>query len=189
VPDVAVLDANVLYPIGLCDLLLRLARRGLYQARWSEAILDEALRNLIAARPDAAHLERRFHQMRVHFAEAMVGQREIELLLPAVPAGIDRKDHHVVAAAIAGRANVIVTRDRGGFPEASLARLGLAAQSPDDFLVRQWWLDPELVASILRERAAELRSPPMSVADTLAALERQGIRAFVALARESKLLD
>jgi hypothetical protein len=32
---VALLDASVLYPARLCDLLVRLAITGLYQARWS----------------------------------------------------------------------------------------------------------------------------------------------------------
>lgn len=43
-----VLDANVFFPFSLRDTLLRAAARGLYQAYWSEEILDEAARNLIA---------------------------------------------------------------------------------------------------------------------------------------------
>lgn len=49
---VALLDANVLYPARLRDLLMRLAIAGLYQARWSERILDECFDNLNADRPD-----------------------------------------------------------------------------------------------------------------------------------------
>lgn len=49
---VAVLDANVLYPARLRDLLIRLAIGGLYQARWTERILDECFDNLVADRPD-----------------------------------------------------------------------------------------------------------------------------------------
>lgn len=42
-PFVALLDANVLYPIWLCDALLRMAETEVFQVRWSERILDEAL--------------------------------------------------------------------------------------------------------------------------------------------------
>lgn len=49
---VALLDANVLYPARLRDLLLRLNVAGMYQARWSEQILDECFRNIIEDRPD-----------------------------------------------------------------------------------------------------------------------------------------
>lgn len=47
-----VYDANVLYPTMLRDILIRLAGTGIYQARWTEDILDEVFRNLQANRPD-----------------------------------------------------------------------------------------------------------------------------------------
>ena len=46
-PFKVVLDANVLYPFTLRDTLLRAAAAGLFQAYWSEKILDEATRNLV----------------------------------------------------------------------------------------------------------------------------------------------
>ena len=49
---VALLDANVVYPARLRDLLIRLAIAGLYQARWSEQILNECFDSLIEDRPD-----------------------------------------------------------------------------------------------------------------------------------------
>lgn len=50
----AVLDANVLYPIALADLLLTTAGLGLYRAHWSPELLDEVGRNLATNRPDLA---------------------------------------------------------------------------------------------------------------------------------------
>ena len=49
---VAVLDANVLYPFGVRDALLRFAEAGLYRARWSAEILDEWTRNLLRRKPE-----------------------------------------------------------------------------------------------------------------------------------------
>ncbi|MEQ1572523.1 MAG: hypothetical protein ABMA64_43285 [Myxococcota bacterium] len=42
------LDANVLLPFTLRDTLLRAAAADLYQAYWSDEILDEVARNLVA---------------------------------------------------------------------------------------------------------------------------------------------
>jgi len=47
-----VLDACVLYPAPLRDLLLSLAAAGLYRAKWSQQIHDEWTRNLLEKRPD-----------------------------------------------------------------------------------------------------------------------------------------
>jgi hypothetical protein len=49
---VALLDANVLYPARLRDLLIRLDIAGRYQARWTERILDECFDNIVEDRPD-----------------------------------------------------------------------------------------------------------------------------------------
>ena len=47
-----VFDANVLYPAPLRDLLIRLARKNVFQARWTDQILDEVFRNIAKNRPD-----------------------------------------------------------------------------------------------------------------------------------------
>jgi len=47
----AVLDANVLYPALLRDVLLSLAHADLYSAKWSAHIRDEWTRSLLRDRP------------------------------------------------------------------------------------------------------------------------------------------
>ncbi|WP_326551850.1 PIN domain-containing protein [Micromonospora sp. NBC_01813] len=102
-PLTAVLDANVLIPNALCDLLLRLAEEELYVPRWSHLILDEVRRNLPMQPPDA--VERRIAFMNAAFGDAMV--RDFEQLIPAMTN--DRKDRHVLAAAVAADADRILT--------------------------------------------------------------------------------
>src|SRR5271170_8005681 len=105
----AVLDACVLVPMPLCDTLLRLAEEpALYRPVWSERILLElgtALeKKLNRTRPQR---ERRLHAMRVAFPEAEVF---VPLyLVKSVSCIPDPNDQHVVAAAISGAADVIVT--------------------------------------------------------------------------------
>jgi hypothetical protein len=48
----AILDANVLYPAPIRDLLLNLADVGFYSPKWSDEINDEWVRNLLKNRPD-----------------------------------------------------------------------------------------------------------------------------------------
>ena len=70
----ALLDANVLYPAGLRDLLLRLADRYLYLPRCSSDIHAEWMRSLLADRPDlsADVLERTRALMDRYFPDAVV---------------------------------------------------------------------------------------------------------------------
>jgi hypothetical protein len=49
---IAIYDSCVLYPAPLRDLLVRLALTGLFRARWTDAIHDEWIRNVLENRPD-----------------------------------------------------------------------------------------------------------------------------------------
>jgi hypothetical protein len=168
---VALLDASVLHPWVLCDLLLRLAERGLYRPAWSEAILDELVRSLVERMP--AH-EERFQRRREHmeaaFAEAMT--RVPERLVAAVPPAVDVGDRHVVAAALAARADVIVTNNVRDFAAEALAEIGMLVQTADEFFVHQWWLDPTGVTEELVAMAGATGQPPLTPREVLQSLGR-----------------
>ena len=170
----ALLDANVLYPAGLRDFLLRLADQYLYQPLWSLAIHEEWIANLLADRPDVTvdRLERTRTIMDQHFPEAVVSGYEAlipELDLP------DVHDRHVLAAAIHRRASVIVTFNLRDFPADRLAPHGLEAQRPDDFIGGLLESQPEAVLAAVRDHRAALKDPPRSSVEHLAALERLGL--------------
>jgi predicted nucleic acid-binding protein len=81
--------------------------------RWSERILDEALRNAKADNPEKrASIDSRFDDMRAAFPETMVTGHET--LIPCMTN--EEKDRHVLAAAIVGRADLIVTSNVKDFP-------------------------------------------------------------------------
>ncbi len=103
----AVLDACVLYPIGLRDTLLNVAEAGLFRVLWTDEILAETARNIgeDTSGLTAAHLEKTFAAMRRAFPEAMVhGHEPLAESMTNHP-----KDRHVLAAAVAARADVVVT--------------------------------------------------------------------------------
>lgn len=105
----ALLDACVLVPQRLSSLLLTLAEHGLYEPRWSESILEETERTLIQKlhlSPDLAR--RRLGSMRTDFPEAAVFG--FEELMPGLQC--DPKDRHVLAAAISGGVDTLVTKQR-----------------------------------------------------------------------------
>jgi hypothetical protein len=63
------------------------------------------------------------------------------------------KDRHVLAAAVRAGAQTVVTFNLKDFPDTALAPWNVAAQSPDDFLIHQYRLDPNVVVTKLREQA------------------------------------
>ncbi len=157
VSSTAVLDANVLVKAGPRDTLLRAAAQGLYRPLWSEAILGEvqrALIDLLKRHPDpAVRAQRLVDVLHAEFPEAVV--EGYEPLIPAMTN--DEKDRHVLAVAIVGRAEVIVTDNLRHFPTAALQPYGIEAQSPDTFMGRLFDLSPGTMVRILTEQGADLR--------------------------------
>lgn len=169
---VAVLDANVLHPWILCDILLRLAERGLFRPVWSSEILDEVVRSIARRRPDlsADRVRHRVDRMNAAFPDAMIS--DYEPVRSAVPTAVHAGDIHVVATAISARADVIVTADVNDMPTADVGRLGILVQGPDEFLVHQWGLDPNGAAAAIVEMAQDTRRPPLTPAQVLESLAR-----------------
>ena len=178
----ALLDANVLYPAGLRDLLLRLADRYLYAPLWSADIHAEWMRSLLADRPDIdpSVPERTRAVMDGHFPDAVITGYETLAAALHLP---DPDDRHVLAAAIHGGADAIVTRNLRDFPADRLAPHRIAALPPDAFIADLFESDPETALLAIRGHRAALRRPPRSAGDYLAALERLGLTGTVSLLR------
>jgi predicted nucleic acid-binding protein len=154
--DAAVLDACVLVPMPLCDTLLRLAEEpALYRPVWSEQILLElgyALEKKLNR--TTFQCERRLRAMRHAFPEAEVivpaGLSESIICIP------DRNDRHVLAAAIPGGTDTIVTFNTKHFPHDCIEQYGIVCQTPDEFLMQRFRLAPELILEKLDNQAAAL---------------------------------
>lgn len=119
-----------------------------------------------------------------------VWQRRIETLTPVLTAEFG-KDAHVVAAAIIGGADAIVTENKKDFPaEPTLKLHRIEAQAADEFLVNQWWLAPKVVCDVVVEMAADRKRPVrapvqmleiiLKTAPEFASLVREGLRVYEA---------
>ena len=170
---VALLDANVLYAAPLRDLLLQLAFAGLYQARWSADIDDEWMRNLRVARPDLVPQITLTHVMMHHaLPDALVTGYQPRIAGLSLP---DPGDRHVLAAAIAAAADVIVTFNLKDFPAASLAPYGIEAQHPDAFLQSFIAATPLQVLAAVRDCLSRLTRPLITAAGYLKILRQIGL--------------
>ena len=108
-PPTAVLDANVLYPFLVRDLLLSFAHADLYRPCWSRQIMEEWARKLMARRPEKLEpIRRTVAVMEKAFPEALVAGYEALIDRLELP---DIKDRHVLAAAITADAAFIVTEN------------------------------------------------------------------------------
>ncbi len=150
----AVLDACVLVPMALCDLLLRLAEEpAMYRPLWSEQLLTEMAKALkTKLHRSTAEAAWRRQQMKQAFPEAMVTVPSA--LLKAVECIPDKDDRHVLAAAIMARANAIITQNTRHFPKDCCEKYGVLCQTPDDFLIDQYHLHPQLLLDKLDDQAA-----------------------------------
>jgi predicted nucleic acid-binding protein len=168
-PVTALLDACVIYPAPLRDLLMYLAVKDVYRPRWTDAIHEEWIRNVLERRPDLrrTQLERTRDLMNRNARDSLVTGYEglIEgLTLP------DPDDRHVLAAAIHAGAEVIVTFNLADFPADALAVHGLEGRHPDVFCCGL--LDTSLDASLepVRLQRLSLKNPPRDVPEFLGTL-------------------
>ncbi|MBU2958503.1 PIN domain-containing protein [Paracoccus sp. 1_MG-2023] len=163
----AVLDANVLFPTILREILTDLGEGGLYRPMWSDRILGEWHRAAIRLGPVAAEVAgAEIAMLCLRFPQAVQpddGDAAIDLDFP------DPADRHVVEAALAGDAALIVTANLRDFPRPLMERLGLRAIHPDAFLLDLHATDPAAVRSAVESARlrAEAAGGAMSVAELL----------------------
>jgi len=169
---IVIYDACVLYPAPLRDLLMRLAMAGIFQAKWTEQIHEEWIRNVLASRADLSReiLLRTKHLMNKNAGDCDV--RNYEELIPALSLP-DENDRHVLAAAIQASASIILTYNLKDFPPPVLKQYAIKAQHPDDFITGLLSLYPEKVLNAVRLHRTSLNNPPKTVEEYLTTLKNQ----------------
>lgn len=149
------IDACVLYPTVMREVVLGVAAKGLFDPRWSPRILEEwarAARKIgpqgeTIARGEIAAITARFPRAQVQIPQGV----EARLWLP------DPNDIHVLAAAVGCSADAIMTVNAKDFPRNELADEGLQRVDPDEFLVDLAIQNPDAVQSVGEAVVTEAR--------------------------------
>jgi hypothetical protein len=130
-----------------------------------------------------AQLERTRDLMNAHARDALVQGFEDPIPSLSLP---DPDDRHVLAAAIRGRADVIVTYNTKDFPAETAAYYGIEIQHPDEFLIHVFDLSAGAVLGALQRLRQTLKNPPVAIEQYLARLEQHdGDQGFVCRGFES----
>lgn len=176
----AFLDTCVLYPQYLSDTLLTQADADTFRPLWSADVLRE-LGGVLAREAGLGEdaVSYRLEQMRAAFPDAEV--TGYESLIDGMTN--HEKDRHVLAAAVRGNAEVLVTCNLRDFPHSALKPFDIGAVHPDDFLLNQLDLYPGAVVECLEQQVARYTHEPLTVRDLLPRLERCGVPNFTAEVR------
>ncbi|MFB2918004.1 PIN domain-containing protein [Aerosakkonema funiforme] len=179
----ALYDSCVLYPAPLRDFLMQLALTDLFSAKWTDRIHEEWIRNVLLKRQDLTleQLTRTKELMNSYVRDCLV--TGYEYLIPSLELP-DTEDRHVLAAAIKGGADVIVTFNLSDFPDAILEQYEIKAQHPDEFISNLIDLKPGKVVSAAESCRQRLKNPPKSIDDYLETLLKQGLSISVSMLRE-----
>jgi predicted nucleic acid-binding protein len=171
-PSVAVFDACILYPFHIRNIIVQAAVDRLVDACWTDAIHEEWIRSLTANTPaipiDRLQVTRRL--MNDALPMAMVSDYEEHIPRVTLP---DPNDGHVVAAAIAAKASLILTWNLRHFPESELKKFGLRMMTPDSFLCGLFDQVPDLVIGSLANARQNLTKIRVSGSDFIRILEGQ----------------
>lgn len=167
----------MLFPQYLSDTLLTQADARTFRPLWSRGVLDELQGVLIretSMTPE--QVTHRLDRMRRAFPDAeVVGYEHLVSGMTN-----DEKDRHVLAAAVRGSAEVLVTFNIRDFPDPALKQFDIRVVTPDDFLLDQLDLYPAVVLNCLHEqvhRYARIKGP-VTVAELLRPLQRAGVPRF-----------
>ncbi|MEI6114118.1 MAG: PIN domain-containing protein [Burkholderiales bacterium] len=182
----ALLDANVLFPALLRDVLLSLALADLYSAKWSADIRRELEASLLRNFPDmnekvsnlADCMEEAIPDCLVTGYEGLIDGMNLP----------DPDDRHVLAAAIVGHADAIVTFNQKDFPQDLMESLGIELQTPDEFIVNQLMLKGTVALAAIKAMRARWERPALSSEEFVDLLERRDLPQTAAHLRDQVTL-
>lgn len=147
------LDTCVIYPTVMRQMILGVAGQGVFTPLWSARIIEEWLRAAEKLGPDGVA------QAQAEAALLAADWPDAEMIYPpSLEARLwlpDPADVHVLAAAVAGSADMIMTLNVKDFPRNVLSEEGLSRAEPDGFLHGVWQAQPDLVQAVAQRVLAE----------------------------------
>jgi predicted nucleic acid-binding protein len=169
---IIILDACVLFPAPLRDFLMHLCLLDVFQARWTDEIHAEWIRNVLKMRPDLTEkqLKRTKDLMNLHVRDCLVENYEHLIDKLSLP---DENDRHVLAAAIQTKAEIILTFNLRDFPAEILEKYNLKAVVPDKLLSELFDNNADNFNLAFERQLASLKNPPKTAEELLQILESQ----------------
>lgn len=147
------IDACVLYPTVMREMVLGAAGEGLFEPQWSPRILEEWARAAAKLGPGQEALARgEIAALTARFPRASYLPRDGDLRRLSLP---DPDDVHVLAAAIASSADILLTLNIKDFPRHTVGEEGMALASPDPFLLGLYEEAPDALTDVARAVRAE----------------------------------
>ena len=166
-----VLDACVLYPRLLRDVLLSLAHADLYTARWTAEIEREWAEALLRNKPGSeSTIAHAIEHMRIAIPDCLITGYEPLIMALQLP---DPNDRHVLAAAIRGNADAILTFNTKDFPQQVLDGFGIELQTPDQFVLNQIMLSPARALAAIKKMRERWQKPEMTAKEMVALFEQR----------------
>jgi predicted nucleic acid-binding protein len=124
---------------------------------WTQEVFDEARKSLTSRFPeDSVKLKLMFDRITTHFYDNEV--RGYDKLIGTLGCK-DKDDEHVLAGAIHGKANVLLTYNTRDFPQKLTHNL--AVMHPDSFLGSWLGAHPELGVLIVSQWLEKFENPPI----------------------------
>jgi len=161
--------------------VLRLAELGMYDLLWSDHLLSEVERVLAEYKGLTVDRARYFCEYIIIALPAGRVAPQEHLPLVATRTGPDPDDHVHSAAAVAGKATVMLSADKAGYPPADISPA--RRRNPDAFLTDLLRRYPRDVVGVVDAMGGALRVP-LTRAEVLDRLAAAGIPGFAALALE-----
>ena len=188
-----VLDACVLLPSRLPDVLFDLMLEGLYFAYWTNDVEAEFLRNWPAVHPDASKSGSKRLQafQRATNNGHLITGYDDEVFMSRVPARVQKNDRHLVAAALV-MANGLDEEDDPGLHKvmivsdntkhlafADTCKLGIEVIKAGAFLDRLFEADSQRASHAILNSLNDLKKPPYTQEEMLGALRLHGAMVVV----------
>lgn len=186
-----ILDACVLLPSRLSDVLFDLMLEGLYFAYWSDSVEAEFLRNWPQVHPDAAASGPRrlsAFQRATRHGHLIMGHGDAAFL-SRVPAQVHENDRHLIAAALVMQRGLdeedepdlhkvmIVSSNTRHLAVASTRQLGIEVVKAGAFVDRLFEAAPQRTLKAIAKSLHDLKKPPYTQAELVAALRLHGAKA------------
>lgn len=181
----AIIDACVLVSPLRRNTLLSLAEVELFRPRWSKRILEETQKGIMEHTNSQEESVRQRGNIEVAFPDATVTDFE------RIEAGLslpDPNDTHVLAAAIAISASVIVTDNLRDFPKESLSPHNVEAISADAFIADTIELSPIIAMDALKRMRNRFKKPEMDASEFIGAINSNGMLEVAAVIEDHRKL-